>query len=144
MPSIGVYDDKFRNTHVIVSGAQTVTSIHSVPHSDCNAGVYSRMKMVTKVSNAIQHDCGRLWRKSKFPLHHVPLVFNWRDIWGYCRSEQLYTMKSTLHHSSHMWTCNCPSEKAHHLPVEEMAVARVNNVCNVVGTVYFILQKHQM
>ena len=26
--------------------------------------------------------CGRLWRKSKIPLHRAPYVFNRRDIWG--------------------------------------------------------------
>ena len=39
---------------------------------------------------------------------------------------------------------SCTVEKVHHLPVEEIAVARVNNLCNIAGTVYFILQKHQM
>ena len=73
--------------HVTVRGAQTVTSIHSVAGSVGNAGVYSRMKTVIKVPNVIlrqivpsilhllsQFDnfCDRLWRKSKFLLHHVP------------------------------------------------------------------------
>ena len=49
---------------------------------------------------------GRLWRKSKFSFHHVPYVFNWREIWDSCWQRQLlYTTKTTLHCSSHMWMC---------------------------------------
>ena len=39
---------------------------------------------------------GRLWRNSKFPLHHVSYVFNLREIWDSCWPGQLlYTTQST-------------------------------------------------
>ena len=49
-----------------------------------------------------------LWQvlEKKFPLHRVSDVFNWREIWGSYWLEQLfYNTKSTLCHSSRMWTC---------------------------------------
>ena len=55
-----------------------------------------------------------------------------------------------IHHEEHLKSqqpyvaVRCPTEKADHLPVEEMAVTGVNNLRNVAGTVYFTLQKHQM
>ena len=67
--------------------------------------------------------CGRFWRKSKFPRHHVPYMFNWREIWGLAG-------KGSLHHEEHVALqqpyvdVHCPAEKSHHLPVEEMAVAQ--------------------
>ena len=87
-------------------------------HSGGNAGMYSRVQTVLKVPNIILrltvlsilhplsqfgNGCGRLWRKSKFPLHHVQYAFNWREVWGSCWPEQLvYPTRSTLRS---MWTC---------------------------------------
>ena len=87
-----------------------------------NACIYSHMQMVVKIpkchatigyivpsilhSSQFGNACGRFWRKSKLPLHHVPYVFNWWEIWSSCWSGQLlYTTKITLRCSSRMWTC---------------------------------------
>ena len=43
-----------------------------------------------------------------------------------------------------MWTCVVLLKKTHHLPDKKMAVARVNNLCNVACTVYITLHKHWM
>ena len=90
----------------MVRGAQTITLIHSVVPFGSNAGEYSLMQTVIKVPNVIlrysvasilqplsqiDNGCGSLWRKSKFPLHHVPYVFNWREIWGSCWPGQFST-----------------------------------------------------
>ena len=82
-----------------------------------NAGVYSLIQTVIKVSNVILryivprildtlsqfgNGFGKLWRKSrpKFSLHHVPYVLNWREVWGSYWPGKLYTTKSTLRQST--------------------------------------------
>ena len=48
-----------------------------------------------------------------------------------------------IHHEEHVASqqpyvdMRCIAEKAQHLPVAEMEVPRVNNLCNVAGSVYF-------
>ena len=55
-----------------------------------------------------------------------------------------------VHHEEHVALqqpyvdVHYPDEKPQYLPVEERAVARVNNLCNVTGTVFFTLQKHKL
>ena len=99
-------------------GSPNSRIIQCTPSSG-NAGVYSHIQTVIKVPNVILrktlpsilhllsqfgNGCGRLSRKSKFPLHYVPYMFNWREIWGSCWLGQ-YTAKNTLLFSSRMWTC---------------------------------------
>ena len=84
--------------------------------------------------------CGRLWRKRKFPLHHVPCVFNWWEIWGFCWPGQLlYTTKSMLRRSSLMWTCVVLWKMHTTFLLKKWQWHWVNNLCNVAGTAYFTL-----
>ena len=87
--------------------------------------------------------CGRLWRKRKFPLHHVPYVFNWREIWGYCWPEQ-YTTKSTWRRSSRICGRAILLKKHITFLSRNGSSMGFNNLCIVAGTVYFTLQKRLM
>ena len=73
---------------------------------------------------------------------YVPYMFNWRGIWLSCWPGQLlYTTKSRLRRSSHMWAC---------IVLLIIFLSKkwqwhgVNNLFNVADTVYFTLQKYQM
>ena len=93
----------------------------------------------------IQKCCGRFWGKSKFSIHHVPYLFDWREIWASCWPWQLlHTRKSTLRCSRRMRTCVILLKKLCLFPIDEMTVRGVTNQWNVAGIGYYTMQKHQM
>ena len=86
--------------------------------------------------------CDRLWRKRNFPLHDVPYVLNWRYLDILLARVVMYTMKSTRVAAAHV-DLRCPVEK-HITFVPKKRQMYGVNLCNVAGTVYFTLQKHQI
>ena len=116
-----------------------VTSKYSVPASGINAGVFSHANghkcdkchmryIVPSILHPLSqfgNGCDRLWRKSMFPLHHVPYrVQLARDL-----GRLLVTAVIVLHQehvASHKQYVDmrCPTKKVCRLPVEEMAAVQ--------------------
>ena len=70
-----------------------------------------RSASIVNLSCQLGNGCDRLWKKSKFPLHHVPYVFNWWEIWWSCWPG------AVVHHEEHVESqlpyvdVRCPAEK---------------------------------
>ena len=72
-------------------------------------------------------------------------MLNWREIWGSCLLRHLlYTTKNRLCFSSRIWMCVFLLKKHITFLSKKWQWQGVNNLCNVAGIFYSILQKHEM